>query len=84
MGKGLLMPDTRTLQDCQVPVFKTHPTPINVSVRPEAVETGSSKAGSDNKSGRSGGVTGSGSSPAARASTRGTAAADQGCACIIL
>ena len=35
MGKGILMPDTRTLEDCQVPIFKTHPTPVNVSVRPD-------------------------------------------------
>jgi len=34
MGKGILTPDTRTLEDCQIPVFKTHPTPINVSVKP--------------------------------------------------
>lgn len=35
MGKGYLMPDSRTLQDCEIPVFKTHPTPINVSVKPK-------------------------------------------------
>lgn len=35
MGKGYLMPDSRTLGECEIPVFKTHPTPINVSVRPE-------------------------------------------------
>ena len=34
MGKGYLTPDTRTLEDCQVPVFKTHPTPVNVSLKP--------------------------------------------------
>jgi Ubiquitin-2 like Rad60 SUMO-like len=34
MGKGYLSPDSRTLADCQVPVFKTHPTPVNVSVKP--------------------------------------------------
>lgn len=34
MGKGLLMPDTRSLKDCDVPVFKTHPTPVNVSLKP--------------------------------------------------
>ena len=36
MGKGFLTPDTRTLEDCQIPVFKTHPTPVNVSVKPSA------------------------------------------------
>ena len=34
MGKGFLSPDSRTLQDCQIPIFKTHPTPVNVSVKP--------------------------------------------------
>lgn len=37
MGKGILMPDSKTLADFQVPVFKTHPTPINVSVKPDHV-----------------------------------------------
>lgn len=39
MGKGFLTPDTRTLEDCQIPVFKTHPTPINVSVKPNSKHT---------------------------------------------
>ena len=39
MGKGMLMPDSRSLEDCQVPVFKTHPTPVNVSVKPEPFAT---------------------------------------------
>ena len=38
MGKGILMPDSKTLQAAEVPVFPTHPTPINVSVRPEEKE----------------------------------------------
>lgn len=37
MGKGILMPDSRTLSDLQVPVFKTHATPVNVSVKPAYV-----------------------------------------------
>ena len=76
MGKGILMPDTRTLEDCQVPVFKTHPTPINVSVRPEANAAVSSKGGSDNK-GRS-------SSSPGGSSSGGGDQASQGCACVIL
>merc|ERR1740129_1838149 len=36
MGRGFLMPDARNLIDCQVPVFKTHATPINVSIKPES------------------------------------------------
>lgn len=39
------MPDSRTLADCQIPVFKAHPTPINVSIRPESMgdDSGSKK-----------------------------------------
>ena len=81
------MPDTRTLEDCQVPVFKTHPTPINVSVRPETLDYGSSKGGGDGKSGR-GSITGGsggggGGSSAGRNSPGGSGSTDQGCACII-
>lgn len=43
MGKGFLMPDSRTLQDCQVPVFKTHATPINVSIKPKGDSQGETK-----------------------------------------
>lgn len=85
----MLMPDTRTLEDCQVPVFKTHPTPINVSVRPDTVDVGTSKGGTDAKSGRGstsggGGSGGGGGTSAGRNSPAGgSGAADQGCACII-
>lgn len=34
MGKGILQPDGITLEQCDIPVFKTHATPINVSLRP--------------------------------------------------
>jgi len=53
MGKGILMPDSKTLADCEVPVFKTHPTPINVSVKPEhvvAAEKAKMSAPSNNQS----------------------------------
>jgi len=73
MGKGILMPDTRTLEDCQVPVFKTHPTPINVSVRPENSAADSGKGGSDGGK-RRGGSSGGGSG----------GQTGQRCACIIL
>lgn len=73
------MPDTRTLEDCQVPVFKTHPTPINVSVRPENIHIGSYKGGSESKSGRGSSGGGSGTSP----STPAGETSSQGCACII-
>jgi len=34
MGKGVLGPANLTLEECEVPVFLTHPTPVNVSVKP--------------------------------------------------
>lgn len=34
MGKGILGPASSTLEEVEVPVFLTHPTPINVSVKP--------------------------------------------------
>ena len=76
MGKGILMPDTRTLEDCQVPVFKTHATPVNVSVRPEMNAAEASKIGGDEKRGRS--------SAAGGSSGAGGGQTDQGCACVIL
>jgi Ubiquitin-2 like Rad60 SUMO-like len=47
MGKGYLSPDSRTLDDCHIPVFKTHPTPVNVSVKP-STKTISNNSTSDN------------------------------------
>jgi hypothetical protein len=35
MGRGYLQPDSKTLEECQIPTFKTHPTPVNVSLRPD-------------------------------------------------
>ncbi len=43
MGKGFLMPDSRTLEDIQIPSFKTHPTPINVSIKPALESTNEAK-----------------------------------------
>jgi hypothetical protein len=78
MGKGYLMPDTRTLEDCQVPVFKTHPTPINVSVRPDTKHVEEShKKKKDDGSSSSGGRTPN--SPVNAGSQT-----SQGCSCIIL
>ena len=76
MGKGMLMPDTRTLEDCQVPVFKTHPTPINVSVRPTSFSPETTKSGKD------GGIRGA--SSMVSASGRTSEQTGQGCECIIL
>lgn len=76
MGKGFLMPDTRTLEDCQVPVFQTHPTPINVSVQPEANKTTSvsTSRGTSDTPGR----------PTVNTGQPVDNTASQGCACTIL
>ena len=75
MGKGMLQPDARTLEDLQMPVFKTHPTPVNVSVKPEATLVEPAKSGTDgNKRATSGGGS----------SEEGGREASQGCACVIL
>jgi hypothetical protein len=42
MGLGILA-DGKTLEQCRVPLFPTHPTPINVSVR-ETYERASRRA----------------------------------------
>lgn len=73
MGKGLLMPDTRTLQECQVPTFKTHATPVNVSIRPDVVSLESEKHEHQRRSGSSD----------ARNRTN-TNPVEQGCSCVIL
>ena len=61
MGKGFLKPDKKALESFKLPKFTTHPTPVNVSVRP-LVTGGKKRAGS--------GVGGGGAStPATMAST---------------
>lgn len=76
MGKGVLAPDASTMEDCQVPVFKTHATPINVSIKPaQAVQPESTKkSGVASNSGASGNPT-----EAARAANT----ASTGCSCAI-
>uniref|UniRef100_A0A7S2USI7 UBL3-like ubiquitin domain-containing protein n=1 Tax=Attheya septentrionalis TaxID=420275 RepID=A0A7S2USI7_9STRA len=78
MGKGILMPDSRTLEDCQIPTFRTHATPVNVSVRPEKMENvyHSTKKPS----------TGARSSTQTPASPRqsGTNSVETGCACAMM
>jgi len=76
MGKGMLMPDSRSLEDCQVPVFKTHPTPVNVSVRPENTPSASEKPSRSSNSNQS-------PSGTNHDSTR-VHTVSQGCACSIL
>ena len=43
MGKGILGPDNVCIEQCNLPVFLTHPTPINVSVKPEMIDTKESR-----------------------------------------
>jgi len=45
MGKGFLKPDKKALESFKLPKFTTHPTPVNVSVRP-LVQGGKKRAGS--------------------------------------
>jgi hypothetical protein len=71
------MPDTRTLEDCQIPVFKTHPTPVNVSVKPNV------KGSATDPPTKSGAQT-SGDGAANSGTRNGTEQASQGCACAIL
>jgi hypothetical protein len=78
MGKGILMPDSKTLEDCQVPVFKTHPTPINVSVRPKLTVVETNKSVKE-KSSNAAGVTSSAGGVNGRTSEQ----TSQGCGCII-
>lgn len=78
MGKGILMPDSRTLEDCQVPVFKTHPTPINVSVRPKFTVVEATKSGVKEKTSNAAGASSAGGVPG-----RTTEQTSQGCGCVI-
>ena len=83
MGKGILMPDTRSIQDCSVPVFKTHATPINVAVTPEHIVPGGASASAKvAKGSRAGG--GAGGAAGGSGSRNGaTATASTGCGCVI-
>lgn len=98
MGKGYLSPDTKTLADCQIPVFKTHPTPVNVSVKPsekKPVPKASDAADRHNrKGGSSSAAAGNGhsTSPTNAQSTTGannvpssssSSAVESGCGCMI-
>lgn len=70
------MPDSRSLKDCQVPVFKTHPTPVNVSIKPENNASSSDKPSRTSNNNQS--SNGSSNDPA-----HGNAVS-QGCSCAIL
>jgi len=81
MGKGMLSPDTKTLSAADVPVFKTHPTPVNVAVRPENIDL-VGKKGSPTKV--NSGVAGAGGSNANGTGARGAESVSSGCSCVIL
>jgi hypothetical protein len=53
MGKGVLGPPEATLEECEVPVFSTHPTPVNVSIKPIIVNQPLAKSQVGNPVGRS-------------------------------
>lgn len=81
MGKGMLSPDSKTLAGVDVPVFKTHPTPVNVAVRPEVGDT-PGKKGSPKKS--SAGTAGGGGNNSDGAGGAGAPQpGSSGCSCVI-
>mmetsp|Transcript_17229 Transcript_17229/g.24255 ORF Transcript_17229/g.24255 Transcript_17229/m.24255 type:complete len:266 (+) Transcript_17229:404-1201(+) len=98
MGKGILTPDTKTLEEFNVPTFKTHATPINVSIKPEKTDLATEKNGRSFVSNALSSATGGGSAGGALGSAGGSGspsntfdgssasagAASQGCACTIL
>ncbi len=80
MGKGMLSPDTKTLSAAGIPVFKTHPTPVNVAVRPENIDLVGKKGSQTNINH---GVSGSGGSNADGSRARGSEPATSGCSCVV-
>lgn len=80
MGKGMLSPDSKTLEGCSVPVFKTHPTPVNVAVRPDAADLVGKKGSPKKNNPGSSGVGGSSAGGANGAPQPGSS----GCGCVIL
>ncbi len=79
MGKGILMPDSKSLKSLGIPVFKTHATPVNVAVRPEITEF-KVKSPSKKNAGASSAARGGGSSLDIGAG----AEVSSGCSCVIL
>lgn len=80
MGKGMLSPDSKTLQGADVPIFKTHPTPVNVAVRPEHIEGGGKKSSPKKRDTGSSGGGGNHSGGGAGGPEPGSS----GCSCVIL
>ncbi|KAL7426948.1 hypothetical protein ACHAXH_000513 [Discostella pseudostelligera] len=82
MGKGILSPDSKSLESAGVPVFKTHPTPINVAVRPENLDKHSGKKGATMKSYPGSPVGGENNVDGSRVG--GPRPVSTGCSCVIL
>ena len=80
MGKGILSPDSLSLEGCQIPVFQTHPTPINVSIKPNTLSDTTEK----NHIRNAGASHAAGANNSAATAAVGGAVASQGCACAIL
>eukprot|EP00522_Entomoneis_paludosa_P005992 CAMPEP_0172439788 /NCGR_PEP_ID=MMETSP1065-20121228/657_1 /TAXON_ID=265537 /ORGANISM="Amphiprora paludosa, Strain CCMP125" /LENGTH=211 /DNA_ID=CAMNT_0013188523 /DNA_START=246 /DNA_END=884 /DNA_ORIENTATION=- len=83
MGKGYLMPESRTLEECEIPVFKTHPTPINVTVRPEVTKE-EEKTLKKKETGNASNNRGAGRSGQSSDNAANTSQVDTGCACVLL
>lgn len=81
MGKGILSPDTSSLESFQIPVFKTHPTPVNVSIKPDQNKIEAAKKNTD--SSNHGSNSGPSTSNNAASSGGNTEATSQGCSCVI-
>ena len=88
MGKGMLSPDSKTLKSFDVPIFKTHPTPINVAVRPENTEVYGKKGTSDRKKKNSTSTSGGGGGNSGANNTSGRSSGREpgssGCSCSIM
>lgn len=82
MGKGILSPDSKTLEGAGVPVFKTHPTPINVAVRPENLDKHSGKKSAPFKSYPGSPVGGENNAVGSRVG--GASPSSTGCSCVVL
>lgn len=82
MGKGMLSPDSKTLAGADVPVFKTHPTPVNVAVKPE-LGGNPGKKGSPKKS-NSGTAGGGGNNSDGAGGAGAPQPGSSGCSCVIL
>ena len=80
MGKGMLSPDSKTLSAADVPVFKTHPTPVNVAVRPENTDILDKKGNPTKNNTGASGIRGIN---ADRAGARGPETVSTGCSCVI-